>query len=102
MTHGSRFIAASLVVGALAAASIAAAQGSRPAAPSDGQPPADHHGMMKHHDGMMGGGMMGMTGMDPAQMSRMVENCNRMMGAMLQQGPASPDAPTAPDGKPKP
>jgi hypothetical protein len=42
-------------------------------------------------------GMMGMTtGVDPALMSRMIENCNRMMGA-----PDIPAAPSAPESKPK-
>ena len=44
--------------------------------------------------GMMGGrhgGMMGMmNGTDPAQMKRMVENCNRMMESMMQDMPATP------------
>ena len=39
--------------------------------------------------GMMGGGMMG-------EMSRMMENCNRMMGMMMQRMPAMPGA-TAPE-----
>ena len=48
----------------------------------------------KPETGMMGGrhgGMMGMmSGMDPAQMKRMVENCNRMMESMMQDMPATP------------
>lgn len=43
---------------------------------------------MMGRGGMMGhGGMMGQ--MDPAQMNRMMENCNRMMESM-QQSPAAP------------
>ena len=48
----------------------------------------------KPETGMMGGrhgGMMGMmNGTDPAQMKRMVENCNRMMESMMQDMPATP------------
>ena len=48
----------------------------------------------KPETGMMGGrhgGMMGMmNGADPAQMKRMVENCNRMMESMMQDMPATP------------
>ena len=51
-------------------------------------------GMMGGQSGMMGdrsGGMMGMmTSVDPAQMKRMVENCNRMMEGMMQNMPAAP------------
>jgi hypothetical protein len=51
-------------------------------------------GMMGGQTGMMGdhgGGMMGMmNGGDPAQMKRMVENCNRMMESMMQDMPRTP------------
>jgi hypothetical protein len=40
----------------------------------------------KPHTGMMGM----MKGVDPAQMRRMVENCNRMMESMMQNMPATP------------
>jgi len=50
--------------------------------------------------GMMGGrgdGMMEMMkGVDPAEMKRMVENCNRMMESMMQNMPMAPSAPAAP------
>jgi hypothetical protein len=40
---------------------------------------------------------MGMTGQtDPAQMSRMMENCNRMMESMRREGGTGPAAPAAP------
>jgi hypothetical protein len=69
-------------------ASIAAAQES---GKQTGKP---HTGMMGGKSGMMGDrgdGMMGMMkGVDPAQMRRMVENCNRMMESMMQNMPATP------------
>ena len=69
------------------AVSIASAQ--EPGKPT-GQPES---GMMGGQSGMMGnrgGGMMGMmNGVDPAQMKRMVENCNRMMEGMMQNMPAA-------------
>jgi hypothetical protein len=50
--------------------------------------------------GMMGGrgdGMMEMMkGVDPAEMKRMVENCNRMMESMMQNMPTAPNAPATP------
>jgi hypothetical protein len=54
-------------------------------------------GMMGGQPGMMGnrGGMMGMmNAVDPGQMKRMVENCNRMMESMMQTAPdALPNTP---------
>jgi|HubBroStandDraft_4_1064222.scaffolds.fasta_scaffold376168_2 hypothetical protein len=51
-------------------------------------------GMIGGQSGMMGnrgGGMMGMMmGVDPVQMKRMVENCNRMMESMMQTMPTTP------------
>ncbi len=51
--------------------------------------------------GMMGGrggGMKGMmSGVDPTEMRRMVENCNRMMESMMRDQPTTPpDSPAAP------
>jgi len=46
----------------------------------------------KPETGMMGGrhgGMGMMNGADPAQMKRMVENCNRMMESMMHDMPAT-------------
>ena len=73
--------AVALSLGLGTAASIAAAQqpGKQTGKPDTG--------MM----GNRGGGMMGMMkGVDPAQMKRMVENCNRMMEGMMQNIPATP------------
>jgi hypothetical protein len=67
-------IAAALVLGL----SIAYAQDQRPA-PEQGQQPQAGRGM----GGMMGGMMQG-DGM-MAQMSRMMENCNKMMESHLQR-----------------
>jgi periplasmic protein CpxP/Spy len=65
------------------AASIAIAQESGKPSEHTGQP---NSGMMGNRDG----GMMGMmNGVDPAQMKRMVENCNRMMESMMQNTPTS-------------
>ena len=62
------------------------------ASPAVAQEPGKQTG--EPHTGMMGdrgGGMMGMmNGVDPAQMKRMVENCNRMMEGMMQNMPATP------------
>jgi len=69
------------------AASIALAQeGGKPAGTPD-------KGMM---GGREGGMMEMMKGVDPAEMKRMVENCNRMMESMMQNMPMAPSAPAAP------
>jgi periplasmic protein CpxP/Spy len=83
-----------LIAGALLLmGSIAWAQDKAPAAP-------DRHGMMQgDKGGMMGRGMMGMMGGDPAQMSRMMENCNRMMESWLQDHPSAPGTPSQPAPK---
>ena len=83
MTYRPQFVAASLMV--LATASAAIAQDAAKPQP-ERQAPAQHQGMTMD-------GRHGMMGMDPAQMSRMIENCNRMMGAA--------DARAAPESKPK-
>src|SRR5260221_5243562 len=92
-------VALSLILGT--AASIAAAQeASKP----DTGMMGSHGGMMRGHNGMMGNnhGMMGMMkGADPAQMKRMVENCNRMMESMAQNTPSAPAAPTTPEPEKK-
>lgn len=96
LTHRSQFIAVSLVAGTLAVASVAIAQSSTSTA-RGGQAPAQHHGMtMDGHHGMM----HMMTGVDPALMTRMLENCNRMMEITLQETPKVPTAPAPPEGKP--
>ena len=83
-----------LVAGALLlTGSIAWAQDKAPAAP-------DRHDMMRSgNGGMMGPGMMGMMGGDPAQMNRMMENCNRMMESWLQDHPQVPGTPSQPEPK---
>jgi hypothetical protein len=67
-------IASALIIGL----SVAYAQDQRPAPEQNQQPPTGR-GM----GGMMGG-MMGGDGM-MAQMSRMMENCNKMMESHLQR-----------------
>ena len=68
-----------------AAALAQASQAQTPQTPT--QQRAPDQGMMGQ-GGMMGhGGMMGQ--MDPAQMNRMMENCNRMMEGM-QRSPSTP------------
>ena len=58
----------------------------------DGSPPAPQgQGKMQGH-----GGMMGMGHMDPEhmkQMTRMMENCNRMMERASEKRPDSQNAP---------
>jgi hypothetical protein len=78
-------VALSLTLGVAASIAVAQEPGKQ-----TGQPET---GMMGGQSGMMGnrGGMMGMMmGVDPAQMRRMVENCNRMMESMMQNMPATP------------
>ena len=71
--------AVALTLGLGSAASMAVAQ-----QPSNqtGKPDT---GMMGHQGGLMGM----MMDVDPAQMKRMVENCNRMMEGMMQNMPAA-------------
>ena len=40
--------------------------------------------------------MMGMMGVDTAQMNRMIENCNRIMQTRLQPSPNPSSAPAMP------
>jgi hypothetical protein len=54
--------------------------------------------MQSHHGGTMEQGMMGMMGSDPAQMNRMMENCNQMMESWRQSHPQTPAQPQ-PDKK---
>jgi len=82
-------IALSLSLGAI----VSTASAQQPAKPAS----QSGTGMMGGQSGMMGksGGMIGMMkGVDPAQMNRMVENCNRMMESMMQPAPnATPNKP---------
>ena len=92
MLHMKSLKAGALVLGLslIAAVSIAAAQ---PPGNNGGQPES---GMMGNRgSGMMGNGsgMMGMMGVDTAQMNRMIENCNRLMESMMQTPPTTPSSP---------
>jgi hypothetical protein len=87
----ANYLGAAVVAGALAIGLSAYAQDQQNA-PAQGAAPRDsHHGMMQG-DGMGQGGMgmMKMMGqMDPAEMKRMMENCNKMMEGM-QSPPLEP------------
>jgi hypothetical protein len=88
--RGLTYLSALAAVGLSAIAATALAEDQTPPIP-------DRPGMMdRQRGGMMGPGMMGMMGGDPAQMTRMMENCNRMMESRLQDRPRDP-APTRPD-----
>ncbi len=98
MLNLRKLIAPALILGSvLVTGTFAMAQQGTPTDP----PPAangDHHGMMDRGGGMMAMGMM--NGVDPAQMNRMAENCNRMMERMMGSPP--PNEPSAPPaGTPK-
>lgn len=92
---------ATVVAGVLGATVNATAQNSQPA-PST-QPGSQAPQGQQHPQGGMGmGGMNGMMGMmnmmgqmDPAQMNRMMENCNKMM----ESSAAAPGQPSG--GAPK-
>jgi hypothetical protein len=79
-------VALTLSIGTIASIAVAQEPGKQTGKP--------HTGMMGGQSAMMGdrgGGMMGMmNGVDPAQMKRIVENCNRMMEGMMQNMPATP------------
>ena len=80
-------VALTLSLGTAASIAIAQEPGKQTGKPATG--------MMGGQSGMMGnrnGGMMGMmNGVDPTQMKRMVENCNRMMESMMQTMPSTPE-----------
>lgn len=84
LTTAALLLGAVVITGTLALAQEGGATGPAPAT-------ADHHGMMGQGGGMMGMGMM--SGVDPAQMNRMVENCNRMMESMMREQPSTRSAP---------
>lgn len=92
MLNLRKLTAPALILGSmLAAGTIAMAQEGVPTNP----PPtanSDHRSMMNRSGSMMGMGMM--NGVDPAQMNRMAENCNRMMERMMGSSP--PNEPSAP------
>ena len=82
--------AAAAVLGAVAAATTVFAEETTTAPP---QPPQTE-GTMSDHNGMMN--MMGQMGPDHMkQITRMVDNCNRMMESM-NNAPAGPDRERAP------
>jgi hypothetical protein len=84
------FLAAAAILGGVATATTVFAEESRPSP----QPPGTQ-GMMGDHGGMMN--MMGqMTPDQMRQMTRMVDNCNRMMESM-SNAPSGPDHRTVPD-----
>ena len=84
------FLAAAAILGGLATATTVFAEESRPSS----QPPGAQ-GMIGDHGGMMN--MMGqMTPDQMRQMTRMVDNCNRMMESMSNT-PSGPDHRTVPD-----
>ena len=77
-------LAATAILGGLTTMTTAFAEESRPSS----QPPGTQ-GMMGDHGGMMG--MMGqMSAEHMKQMTRMVDNCNRMMESM-NKSPTGPD-----------
>lgn len=83
MLNPQNLVASALILGSvLATGSLAWAQGQTSVSPT-ANTADDHGGMMRRGGGMMGSGMM--NGADPAQMNRMVENCNRMMERMQQE-----------------
>jgi Spy/CpxP family protein refolding chaperone len=84
------FFAAAAILGGLTTVATAFAEESRPSS----QPPGAQ-GMMGDHGGMMG--MMGQMSTDQMrQMTRMVDNCNRIMESM-NNTPTGPDHRPAPD-----
>lgn len=90
------FFAATVLVGGFLVAQGAFAQQSTTTPPSGSAPQAKPD-QGQSGQGMMGGGMMGMMGqMDPAQMTRMMENCNKMMEGMNRGSGGSGHAAPAP------
>jgi hypothetical protein len=87
----AKLLTATIVVLSLSVGTVASIAVAQEPGKQAGKP---HTGMMGGQSGMMGdrgGGMMGMmNGVDPAQMRRMVEDCNRMMDGMTQNMPATP------------
>ena len=72
--------------------------------PPSGTAPQAQPGQGQSGQGMMGGimGMMNMMGqMDPAQMSRVMENCNEMMEGMNRAPDGSGPSPSAPAPNPR-
>lgn len=89
LTAPALVLGAGLVTGTMALAQ----EGTGNPAPGT----TDQRGGMMQGRGMMGMGKM--NGADPAQMNRMMENCNRMMESTMREQPANP---AAPNTKPAP
>ena len=87
-TNGVPLAAAAVLLATVLGVGVSVAQGNQaPVTQAPAQQQAPDQGMMGR-GGMMGhGGMMGQ--MDPEQMNRMMENCNRMMEGM-QRSPSAP------------
>ncbi len=81
MTTNRITLAAAALLGLSLGANAALAQGGQPQQAPQSQAPTPDRGMMGQ------GGMMGR--MDPAQMTRMMENCNKVMESM-QHSPSAP------------
>jgi Spy/CpxP family protein refolding chaperone len=84
------------VLGALALATLPTAFAQMNAQPT----PPDHgssmmnHGMPNDQDGMMPGMMGSANSKEMRQkMTRMMDNCNRMMEGMMQNKPGTPTSP---------
>ena len=78
MLHQLKLIAgSSVLIGGLAFATYAEDQQTMPSSPGNNQ-------------GMMGAGTAEMMHQMPQQMTRMMENCNRMMESYMQQ-PTPPE-----------
>ncbi|MEO9188969.1 MAG: hypothetical protein ABI224_03050 [Acetobacteraceae bacterium] len=96
--------AAFTVAGGLALAPVVFAQGTPPSSTAPATQAPNGEGMMNGQGMMNGGGMMhgqgGMMGM-MSQMTRMMENCNRMMeGSNMNLGPGGGmGTPPTPDQK---
>jgi Spy/CpxP family protein refolding chaperone len=84
------------VLGAMAFATLPMAfaqTDAQPAPPNHGGTMMNH-GMPNDHDGMMPGMMGPANGREMQQkMSRMMDNCNRMMEGMMQNKPGTSTSP---------
>ena len=79
---------AGLLGGLALAGAPAFAQTSGPAAPATQGEATTDHGMPNRQGGMMPG--MTMDGKMQQKMTRMMDNCNRMMGSMMQNKDGAP------------
>lgn len=84
MLYNLRYVALGIVGPLIAVGSVALAQDTPPTPPREQAD--EHRGMnMQGHDGM----------------TRMMDNCNRMMESFLRKAPRTPDAPAQPGPAPK-